>query len=48
MGIELFNFDGIKGLAFLMLFKLLRKNIKEVAFFLYKEETNMTFKKSPK
>lgn len=47
MGIELFNYNGIYGLSFLILFKMLRKSVREIAFFLYKEETSMTYKKNP-
>ncbi len=46
MGIELFNYDGILGISFLMLFKFIRPNLKDVALFLYSEETQGSIKKS--
>jgi len=46
MGIELFNYDGILGISFLILFKFMRPNVKDIALFLYSEETQGSIKKS--
>jgi len=46
MGVELFNYDGLMGIAFMMLFKFVRISIKDIASFLYNEEANMPIKKN--
>ena len=46
MGIDLFNFDCLKGIEFLILFKMMRANPKDVANFLYRDENIKNLKKS--
>jgi len=47
MGVELFNYDSLRGLSFLILFRQIKKHSRDIAFFLYKDEANMTIKKNP-
>ena len=46
IAIQIFNNDSLRGLSFMVLFKLLRQNPKDIALFLYKAESADTFKKS--
>jgi len=46
IGIELFNYDGTTGISFLILFKFLRQSVKDIALFLYSDETQGSIKKS--
>ena len=46
MGIDLFNFDCLKGIGFLILFKMIRAHPKDLAHFLYKDENLKNLKKN--
>ncbi len=46
LGIELFNYDGTMGLSFLILFKFIRQSVKDIALFLFSDETQGSIKKS--